>query len=483
MLGAALVRLLRRTTLALGAAASGALAVPEAASAHGLVGRADLPIPEWLFAWAAALVLLVSFAALSTLWRSPKLEEDDGFRPLPSWLSRIVVNRATDVLAGAVGVGLLGLVIVSGLLGTQTGLSNFAPTFIYVIFWVGLVPVSVLLGDVFKAFNPWRAIARATAFVASRAVGPLPEPFRYPRRLGRWPAVGTLLAFTWLELAYIGSDDPSDLAIATLVYTAITLLAVSYFGSANWFSYGEGFSVYFNFFSRIAPVAVKDGRLGVRRPLAALAQVDPAPGTVALLIVALGTVTFDGASEGALWADVGTWLQDRFVDLGFGAGTAGELSFTVGIIIGLLVIGSIYAIGTAGARTVGGGSQVDVARAFAHSLVPIAAVYAIAHYFSFLVYNGQAIAYLASDPLGEGWDLLGTADKGIDYGVIGATGIWYVQVGALVIGHVCGLVLAHDRALKLYPTIKQAVRSQYWMLAVMIGYTSFGLWLLSQANA
>jgi hypothetical protein len=477
------VRVVGRTAFILVAATCGALAAPEAASAHGLVGRADLPIPEWLFGWAAALVLLLSFAALSTLWRSPKLEGDEGFRPLPAWLSGIVVNRATDVLAGAVGVGLLGLVIASGLLGSQTALSNFAPTFIYVIFWVGLVPASVLLGDVFEAFNPWRAIARATAFLGSRVAGPLPKPFAYPRRLGRWPAVATLLAFTWMELAYIGSDDPSDLAIASLIYTAITLLAISYFGSTNWISNGEGFSVYFNFLSRIAPVAVKDGRLGLRRPLAGLAQLDPAPGTVALLIVALGTVTFDGASEGSLWADIGTWLQDRFVSLGFGAGTAGELSFTVGIALGLVVIALIYAVGTAGARTVGGKSQAELSRAFVHSLVPIAAVYAIAHYFSFLVYNGQAIAYLASDPLGEGWDLLGTADSGIDYGVIGATGIWYVQVGALVTGHVCGLVLAHDRALKLYPGIKQAVRSQYWMLAVMIAYTSFGLWLLSQANA
>jgi hypothetical protein len=447
------------------------------------VGRADLPIPEWLFGWAAAVVLLVSFAALATLWRSPKLEEDEAFRPLPEWLSTLVVNRVTDVLAGVVGVGLLALVIVSGLLGTQTALSNFAPTFIYVIFWVGLVPASVLLGDVFRAFNPWRAIARAAAFVASRVAGPLPNPFPYPRRLGRWPAVATLLAFTWMELAYIGSDDPSDLAIASLVYTGITLLAISYFGSSNWLSKGEGFSVYFNLLSRVAPLAVRDGRLGLRRPLAGLTQVDPAPGTVALLIVALGTVTFDGASEGSLWADIGTWLQDRFVDLGFGAGTAGELSFTVGIVLGLIVISLIYALGIAGVRTVRGSSQSQLARAFVHSLVPIAAVYAIAHYFSFLVYNGQAIAYLASDPLGEGWDLLGTADNGIDYGVIGATGIWYVQVAALVTGHICGLVLAHDRALKLYPAVKQAVRSQYWMLAVMIAYTSFGLWLLSQANA
>ena len=118
-----------------------------------------------------------------------------------------------------------------------------------------------------------------------------------------------------------------------------------------------------------------------------------------------------------------------------------------------------------------------------HTLVPIAAVYVIAHYFSFLVYNGQAIWYLASDPLGEGWDLFGTADGGIDYGVIGATGIWYVQVGALVVGHVCGAgARPRPRARASTRSCTDAVRSQYWMLGVMIAYTTFGLWLLAQAN-
>ena len=119
---------------------------------------------------------------------------------------------------------------------------------------------------------------------------------------------------------------------------------------------------------------------------------------------------------------------------------------------------------------------------FVHTLVPIAAVYVLAHYFSLLAYNGQAIAYLASDPLGKGWDLFGTADKAIDYGVIGATAIWYVQVGVLVAGHVCGLILAHDRALVLYGKARAATTSQYWMLAVMVAFTTFGLCLLSQAN-
>jgi hypothetical protein len=107
----------------------------------------------------------------------------------------------------------------------------------------------------------------------------------------------------------------------------------------------------------------------------------------------------------------------------------------------------------------------------------------IAHYFSLLAYQGQAAAFLASDPLGRGWDVFGTASSTIDYTVVSANGIWYVQVGALVVGHVAGLVLAHDRALVVFRDVKRATRSQYWMLAVMVAFTSLGLWLLSSSNA
>ncbi|MGH2978139.1 MAG: fenitrothion hydrolase, partial [Solirubrobacterales bacterium] len=447
-----------------------------------LASRADLPIPEWLFGWAAAVVLIVSFAALALLWQEPRLEGRDRFRPLPEGLSFALVNTATEVFAGLVGVGLLALTVYAGLAGVQSPQANFAPTFIYVVFWVGLVPASILLGDVFRAFNPWRALARAAGWVSARVAGPLPAPFRYPEWLGRWPAAAGLLGFAWMELAYTNGDDPSTLAVAALVYTALTLIAIACFGTEAWISRGEAFSVYFNLFSRISPVEARAGRLGLRPPLAALTRLSPAPGTVAALVVMIGTVAFDGASEGRPWTDVAPDIQDFFTSIGFSLGTALELTFTVGMLIGLALVAAVFLLGIVGVRTVDGRPFGVVARSYLHTLVPIAAVYVIAHYFSLLAYNGQALAYLGSDPLGEGSDLFGTADATIDYSVIGATAIWYVQVGVLVAGHVCGLVLAHDRALAVYEKARAATTSQYWMLAVMVAFTTGGLFLLSQAN-
>jgi hypothetical protein len=105
-----------------------------------------------------------------------------------------------------------------------------------------------------------------------------------------------------------------------------------------------------------------------------------------------------------------------------------------------------------------------------------------AHYLTFLIFEGQAISYLASDPFGQGWDLFGTVDAGINYSIFPQKDTWYVQVAVVVVGHVAALMLAHDRALTLYGEAKLAVRSQYWMLGVMVGFTSLALWLLAQAG-
>ena len=151
----------RGVAAALGAAATAALAVPQAADAHALVGRADLPIPAWLFAWGASLVLIVSFVALSLGWKRSRFEED--WRPVSERISRLLVNPVTAALAAVVGVVLLSVTIWSGLAGTAAPDRNFSLSFVFVTVWLGMVLLSVLFGDLFRAFNPWRAIARAAA--------------------------------------------------------------------------------------------------------------------------------------------------------------------------------------------------------------------------------------------------------------------------------------------------------------------------------
>jgi hypothetical protein len=235
----------------------------------------------------------------------------------------------------------------------------------------------------------------------------------------------------------------------------------------------------------MSPFETRGRELCLRPPLSGLPRLEPLPGTVALVCVLIGITTFDGASNGALWLELAPTLQDRFGDLGLGPTTANELAFTVGLAAAIAAVSGLYALGIRGMRTLDPRrSARELGRSFAHTLAPIAFAYAIAHYFSLLVFQGQALIYLASDPLGDGSNLLGTADTQVDYMLVSPTAIWYVQVAALVAGHVAGLVLAHDRALATFRgDARAAIRSQYWMLAVMVGFTCLGLWLLSAVNA
>ncbi len=452
--------------------------------AHGLVSRSDLPIPEWLFGWAAAMVLVVSFVALAVLWPEPRLQEER-WRPLPRGIGRLIAGRPVQILCGAIGVFLLGVVVYSGLRGTQSSTANFAPTFIYVVFWLGLVPASVLLGDVFSAFNPWRAIGRGVAWVARTAARTdLPAPLAYPERLGNWPAAAGILAFAALELVASDGDKPENLAIATLVYSAATFVGMALYGVEPWIRRAEAFGVYYNLFSRLSPFETRDGEVGLRRFLSGLPSLKPMAGTVPLLAVMIGSVTFDGGSEGAPWTNIAPDLASFFGDVGLSPRHALEFTFLIGLVGTVVIVYGIYMLGIAGARSVGGGFTAErLARAFVHTLVPIALAYVSAHYLTLLLFQGQAIVFLSSDPLGHGSDLFGTAGRAVDYSVIGANATWYSQVAFVVAGHVTALVLAHDRALELYSDAKQAVRSQYWMLAVMVGFTSLALWLLSQSNA
>lgn len=451
-------------------------ALPPAASAHGLVGRADLPIPSYLFGWGAAVVLVASFLALGALWQKPRLQ-DAGERPL----FRIPV--VVDAICGAIGIVIFAVVVYAGLDGTREPLRNLAPVFIFVLFWIGGVVVSVLFGNVFSAFNPWRAAGRGVEWLTGRVRGAPVAPRRlYPERLGYWPAAAGILTFAWVELAY-PAKDPRVLAWLALAYAAVQLVGMARYGASAWSERGDAFGVYFGLFGRLSAFTRRDGFLCSRVPLSGAPSLPLRAGLVGLLCTAIGSTTFDGFSNGPVWASARPHVEDFFGSLGAGQTERFELAATVGLIACVLVVTGFYRLGIRGMQTVGEGHDArELAGRFAHTLVPIAFAYALAHYFSALVFQGQAAGYLISDPLGDGSNVFGTAHASVDKGVVSSNTIWYVQVGALIAGHVCGLMLAHDRALALYSRARNAVRSQYWMLVVMVGFTSLGLWLLSAVN-
>ena len=175
-------------------------------SRHALVARQDLPIPAWLFAWGASIVLIVSFFALSAAWRKPRFEEEH-WRPLGARaLARPARAARRRSSAGRSASSCSASRSTPGLHGTEAPDRNFALTFLFVTAWLGFPFVSACLRRRLPALQPLagdRPGASAAAFARDRRAAAAPtSPTR--ERLGRWPAAIGLLAFVWLEVVYGG---------------------------------------------------------------------------------------------------------------------------------------------------------------------------------------------------------------------------------------------------------------------------------------
>jgi hypothetical protein len=432
-----------------------------------------------MFYWGAAIVLVASFALLGLLWPRPLLAAHELGRALGAMFSGLVlgpVRIAMQVLSAL----LFGLVWASALFGDTDPFRNLAPTWVYVVFWLGVPALSIVFGNVWRALSPWRALA--DGYVWARELGgqearPLAA---YPDRLGRGPGAVMLFAFAALELAYSDPASPRSLAFAIALYTYIALFGMAAFGRETWERSGEAFAVLFGLFARIAPLHVVDGRIRLRWPFTGLAGAERIPGSVAFVAVMLGSVLFDGYSRTTTWQDLAARVEEPFI---IDQPGLGELLVTLlsvgGLLAGVLLVGLAYEAACAVARWTVNAPRSLVGD-FVRSLIPIAFVYVVAHYFSLFVVQGQFAIPLLSDPLGKGWDLFGTAGVTPDLAVLAPNTTWYVQVGALVAGHVAGLTVAHDRAVSIFPERRAALRSQYAMLALMVLYTVGGLWVLSR---
>lgn len=423
-------------------------------------------------------------------WRKVRYE-GDSWRPLGGFLGRLPTFWPLRLLGGLAGVFLLWLVIFAGLEGTEAPDRNFATTFVFVTVWLGFPAVAVAFGDIFQLVNPWRALSTPVGWLIRKGLGREPSHFAYPERLGRWPAAVGLLAVVWLELIYGSGNsvaigvEPKAIAIGAIIYTVYTLSMVGLFGRNKWFANGEVFSVYFGMFGSLGKLAVREGRLGVRKFMSGTTTWITGSGSVAVAVAAVGSTTFDGAQEGILSGPldaVTSWMTE----VGFGPLASGRLGATAVLVLSVLIVSLIFTVGIRGMSTVPGAPpRRDLARSFGHVLIPIAFAYLVAHYFSLFAFQVQAqFTFLLSDPLGNGTtDLFGTAGSGVDYGLVSPEFTWYVQVAALIAGHVAALALAHDRALAIWGDYRSATRSQYWMLGVMVAFTCFGLFLLSVTNA
>jgi hypothetical protein len=443
-----------------------ALATPVGAHAFGR--RADLPLPAWLFFAGGGTAVLFSFLALGFTWKTSRLERPIVGRALPR-----PVQAAAPVLAvitRAVGLLLFVGIFLIAAVGENTPEFNAAPRAVYVVFWVGLTLISAFIGDLWRLLSPFETVYALIRWARGSRGDPGPGSDDPPvgLDLGYWPAAVLLFGFVMLELGvFADAAEPHFLATAMAVYT-VTIAAGAAIGGPRALREGEPFAAWFGLLAYMAPIYRDDeGCLRVRPPLVGLTQLRPRPGQAAVVLVALGTTSFDGLTRTSFWVNLtaGQSQQDRL------------LADTLGMAWMVAVVGILYFGAMRVAARIIDGDPEELGSAFIHSLVPIALGYAIAHYFSFLLVETNRFIGQISDPLGRGWDLFGTTGWVDNLNILPPSVIAYVQAGSIVAGHMAGVLLAHDRAVARFQG-EMATRSQYPLLAAMVGYTVGGLALL-----
>lgn len=508
---------LRAWQLAGLAAATVVLSATPPAAAHGFGQRYDLPVPLHLYLAGAGAAVFLSFVIMGLFLRQvrpavsyPRLNLLRG--RLGPWLSNPILSGSVKTVSVAIFL----LVIATGLLGNPVPTRNLTPAMVWIIWWVGLAFASALIGNLWALLNPWRTMFAWVERLYQRGdpAERFPLGLAYPRWLGVWPAVGLYLGFGWLELISPNGEQPGPLALFILAYSAITWTGMFVFGRERWLRHGEPFTLVFGIFARFAPTEIRvlDARVcavcpvecrsldgecidcpdcferaapGRRelnlRPFAAglLHRQRVNPSMMVFVILILAMVTFDGFKETPIWAELRAELFWSLPDLGrhqielvdaMGMLALPALFFAVYLLVERLMAGT----------GLPDGGPAPAAGLFVFTLVPIAIAYHLAHYLSFLLIQGQLIVPLASDPFGYGWNLLGTAGYRIDIGVVGARFVWYWSVIAIVLGHMIAVFLAHHLALRTWPTPAAALRSQYPMMALMVGYTMVSLWIIAQ---
>ena len=514
-----------------------ALALVPASPAFGHAGERGfiLLLPTGLFQAAGTMAVAVSFLVVIR-FRAETLRsavESARWRLFP-------VPRRIPGSNAVASVMLLGL-IVAGLTGSRDPLANPLPLSVWTLLWVGLTFAHAVFGDVWPHLNPWTALARPVRRVVRRMVHGRRDGrddrsnhqedrggrdagddrsarsgrdvggdrgdrdgrdgrhdrgdrdhrsgdgtdglLSWPEAFGDWPAVVLLLLFAWFELVFPAPRDPAILAFAAAGYSVFTVAGMVLFGDEAWGRRVEIFSRFFRIVSWLAPLrTVEEGgtrRLAVTFPGARLLEIGSLSAAgVVFVVVALATVSFDGLSRTFWWLDLAgeNPLEHPGRTALMGRNTFGLLAAAATLLVAFAITA------TAGARWAGT-DAAPALRRFVVSIVPIAFGYHFAHYLpSFLVDVQYALKAL-SDPLALGWNLLGARDLHVTASFLthhaSVEIIWYAQAGAIVAAHVAAVVVLHALAGESGRGRLAPVLGELPLTVLMIGYTLFGLWLLS----
>ncbi|MFC3806474.1 hypothetical protein [Terrabacter sp. MAHUQ-38] len=433
------------------------------APAHGVGSRGDLPLPFAALVIGAVAALLISFVAIGTLWREPRLRDTDGLL-LPPPVAAVLDSGWPRVGARVLAAVLTVWTVAALVLGPDSA-RNPVPHVVYVWLWVGLAFASMLLGPVWRVINPLRALHSGLLRLARVS----PDLAALPYRWGLWPAAVGLGTFTWVELVAEENTSLSFLQLLVAGFVAVSLLGAAVFGRV-WFDRADPFEAWSRLLGLLSPLGRRaDGRWVLRTPLHGVNSLRGQRGLVPTVAVMLGGTAYDGFSANLSWA---TFVQTSPVPSSL-LKTATMLGF-FGLVALTLWVASLVSVRLAGEAV---RESFTFVSDIAPSLLPIAGGYVVAHYWSLWVYQGQYAWRLLTDPLGTGADLLGTAELTPNDALIQPTLVATIQAVSIVVGHLLGVLAAHERAVTVLDR-RAAVIGQVPLMVVMVIYTLGGLTIL-----
>ncbi|WP_176046486.1 hypothetical protein [Burkholderia sp. BCC1644] len=463
--------------------------VPSDVDAHAFGATYTLPLPLWLYLYGCIAALAASFLVAIVVGR-------DGHRPgVQSHLQR------ADLVLGHRGIGAsrprwhragwaaaLVFSTVCGLGGSQVASANASMTLFWVLFLLGFQYACACFGNLYRNINPWQTTAQVMGIAESGS-----KPVQHGDSRGYYVAFAFMYALICLEL--FGTGNPRELGIALLAYTTINILGAFALGTRVWFGNFEAFAVVFDIVGSLSLLRPARRHLKIVDPVMVPcadggALCAPPAGLVLCILFLLSSTAFDGLRDTRVFVDlywvrlyrwltplVGSDITQSFARLQTGYHAFQYIVLFFSPLPFAFVLWLACRCGKALMRT--RISSVLLAHAFAPAIIPVAVGYNVAHYFMLVAMQGPDIVRLLSDPFGQGWDLFGTAYRHPVTLILPADLVWHIQVAAILVGHVIGILFAHRIALQIFGTGKMAALNQFPTLVVMLLYTTTGLWILS----
>ncbi len=453
------------------------LLYPELTSAHSFGKLYNLPVPFWMYLYGGAGALIISFLIIGYFFNKTPLNLKYPIYDLSKVTPfNFLVKKEFLIVLKVTSIVLFLFTIFTGLIGKDISYVNFNMPFFWIIFVLLFAYLTAIIGNVYAVINPWKNIIESLERVLKeKFIG----VYNYPKSLSFFPALFFYFLFIWIEL--FGQTGPLKLSLLLIQYSIINFTGVFLIGKDNWFHYCEFFSVFFRLISKLSPIEYISGRLLLRPPFIGLLKDKPKRLSLLLFILfMLSSTAFDGFKETIIWYNFYANIKETLYPV-FGSSSY-QIFQTTGLLFSPILFFVIYFVLITFVKIVTREKvkTEELMLQFTYSLIPIALVYNMAHYYTLILTEGQIFIRILSDPFGFGWNLFNTGNFPLNLNLIDAGITWHVQVILILTGHIISVYIAHFIALQAFPSHKKALLSQLPMIFLMVAYTIIGLWILAQ---